>query len=247
MALILREMSTTYGRSPGGYVWAIAEPVAGIAVFTLVLSFIARTPPLGENFPMFFATGILTFSFYQSTSAKVGTAIRYSKPLLAYPSVSYVDAIFARLLLNALTNIVIFVLVMGGIIFAFDQHPTIDLVAIAKAFGMVLAFGFGVGLVNCFLMSMFSMWQFIWAVMNRPLFLISGIFFLVDPLPEKYRSLILYNPIAHMISQMRAGFYDTYDAVYVSQAYVYGVSFTLGALGMLLLYRYHRFILDEGI
>ena len=26
-ALIMREMQTTYGRSPGGYLWAVLEPV----------------------------------------------------------------------------------------------------------------------------------------------------------------------------------------------------------------------------
>ena len=35
-ALILREMSSSYGRSPGAYVWAILEPVAGIALLSLV-------------------------------------------------------------------------------------------------------------------------------------------------------------------------------------------------------------------
>ena len=33
-ALILREMATTYGRSPGGYAWALIEPVVGTAVLT---------------------------------------------------------------------------------------------------------------------------------------------------------------------------------------------------------------------
>ena len=35
-ALVLREMSTTNGRSPGGYLWAILEPAAGIALLTIV-------------------------------------------------------------------------------------------------------------------------------------------------------------------------------------------------------------------
>ena len=38
MALMLREMTTSYGRSPGGYVWAILEPVGAVAMITLVLS-----------------------------------------------------------------------------------------------------------------------------------------------------------------------------------------------------------------
>lgn len=29
MAMVLREMTATYGRTPGGYIWAIIEPVGG--------------------------------------------------------------------------------------------------------------------------------------------------------------------------------------------------------------------------
>ncbi|WP_223639990.1 ABC transporter permease [Rhodobacter sp. TJ_12] len=246
MALMLREMSTTYGRSPGGYVWAIAEPVGGIVIFTVVLSFIARTPPLGDNFPLFFATGIMPFMLYQSLSNKVGTAIRYSRQLLSYPNVTFMDAIVARLILNALTEIVVFGLVVSGIIIAFGLHLNLDYLKIFRSFGMAIALGTGVGLANCYLMSMFPIWQFVWAVLNRPLFLISGIFFLIDELPEAARDLLLWNPAGHVIMMMRAGIYDTYGAAYVSEPYVYMLSVVLAALGMLLLHRYHRIIMDEG-
>ncbi|MCX7288621.1 MAG: hypothetical protein NTW20_13985 [Rhodobacterales bacterium] len=61
VALMLREMSTTYGRSPGGYLWVILEPVGGIALLSLVLTFGLRvkSPGLGINFPLFYATGVL--------------------------------------------------------------------------------------------------------------------------------------------------------------------------------------------
>ena len=38
IALMLREMSATYGRSSLGYLWAILEPVAGIFLLTFVFS-----------------------------------------------------------------------------------------------------------------------------------------------------------------------------------------------------------------
>ena len=53
MALVLREMTTTYGRSAGGYIWAFVQPIAGIALLTFIFTLIARTPPLGTNFPFF--------------------------------------------------------------------------------------------------------------------------------------------------------------------------------------------------
>ena len=52
-ALILREMSTSNGRSPGGYLWAVLEPAGGIALLSLVFAAAFRNPPIGISFPMF--------------------------------------------------------------------------------------------------------------------------------------------------------------------------------------------------
>ena len=88
MALILREMATSYGRSPGGYAWAVLEPLAGIAPLTVVLSVAFHAPPLGSSFALFYATGLVPFLFYNEISTKVAQSINFSRPLLAYPSVT---------------------------------------------------------------------------------------------------------------------------------------------------------------
>lgn len=246
MALILREMSTTYGRSPGGYIWALAEPVAGVVLLTLVFGLVTKSPPLGMNFPLYFASGILPFMMYQNTSTKVGAAIRYSKPLLSYPSVTYVDAIVARLILTILTEILIALILLTVIVVSYDVTLNVDYVDCVRGMALAVALGIGVGLVNCYLTSMFPIWQFIWAVLNRPLFLVSGVFFLLDKIPDRVLDLLLYNPVAHPIMLFRRGMYDTYDAVHVSELYVYIIALVLSTLGMLLLYRYHRMMMDEG-
>nr|WP_274845975.1 hypothetical protein [Sinorhizobium meliloti] len=66
--LIVREMSTRFGSKPGGYVWAIFDPVAHVAMITLIFQTIARMPALGLSFPLFFASGYLPFAFYQRIS-----------------------------------------------------------------------------------------------------------------------------------------------------------------------------------
>ncbi|MFC3612459.1 ABC transporter permease [Lutimaribacter marinistellae] len=246
MALILREMSTTYGRSPGGYIWALAEPIGGIVLLTAIFALITRSPPLGSNFPLFFATGVIPFMIYQTTSTKVGAAIHYSRQLLAYPSVTYVDAIVARLILNVLTQITVAFILLSVIVVLYGVRLNVDFITCARGILLAVALGVGVGLVNCYMMSMFPIWQFVWAVLNRPLFIVSGIFFLYDGLPAPAREALLWNPVAHPIMLFRRGIYDTYDAYYVSEVYVYLISLILSAFGMLLLYRYHRIMRDEG-
>ena len=63
-ALMLREMSTTYGQSAGGYIWAILKPVGMIVILSLVFSLMVRKPYLGTNFMLFYATGYLPYSFF---------------------------------------------------------------------------------------------------------------------------------------------------------------------------------------
>ena len=108
MALMLREMSSTYGRNAAGYLWAVAEPIGGVVLLTVVFSLALRAPSLGDNFALFYASGMLPFSLYNDLANKVGRSIGFSKQLLFYPGVTYADAILARILLNTLTQIMIF-------------------------------------------------------------------------------------------------------------------------------------------
>ena len=70
-ALILREMATTHGKSPGGFLWAIAEPVAAIALLSFAFSLIFVAPPLGRDFALFYATGFLPFFLFLDVSQKI--------------------------------------------------------------------------------------------------------------------------------------------------------------------------------
>src|SRR5690554_1518437 len=91
-ALMLREMSTRYGRSLGGYIWAILEPLGGVFVLALAFSMLLRTPSLGNSFILFYATGFVPFTLYQNISNTVARALIFSKTLMQYPAVTWADA-----------------------------------------------------------------------------------------------------------------------------------------------------------
>lgn len=243
-ALMLREMATSYGRSPGGYLWAVLEPVAGTALLTFAFSIAFSTPPLGENFPLFYATGLMPFLIYMDISTKVSQSIVFSRPLLFYPNVTYFDTIMARFLLNLITHILVFCVVIGGILLIYDLYPILDIPSAFVALLMAGALGLGIGSMNCFLVSMFPVWARIWAILNRPLFIVSGIFFIFESVPKAYADILWYNPIIHFIGMMRRAFYATYEASFVSPIYVFlicGISF---AMSLIMLNRYHRDILN---
>jgi len=240
MALMLREMATSYGRSAMGYLWAIIEPVAALTLMTLVFSIFLRAPALGTNFPLFFASGFLVFNIYSGVGNNVASAVRYSRPLLEYPAVTALDAVLARFLLNYLTHLMVIFIILTGIIVIYDLRLILDLQQLGLGLLMAGAFALGIGTFNCYLFIAYPSYVQVWAIVNRPMFIISGVFFLFDSVPQPFSDFLWYNPLVHIVGQTRAGLYATYSANYVSVAYVMGVSMLLFMIGVHLLRRYLR-------
>lgn len=245
LALILREMTSSYGRSPGGYVWMILEPVLGIIFLSAFFAMVGfRTPALGSNFGIFFATGILPFTFYNTISSRVAQSINFSKALLAYPRVTYVDAICARVILAVLTQLLVGGIILAAITTIWDTRTALDIEPVILTYLMALVLGVGIGLLNCFLATRFQIWQQVWSILMRPLFFVSGVIILYENIPFPWNERFLWNPLFHITAEMRAGFYPGYDADFVDPGYVFLVGLIAGLTGLIFLHRYHRDILE---
>nr|WP_255330237.1 ABC transporter permease [Paracoccus albicereus] len=243
-ALVLREMSTSYGRVSGGYLWAIAEPVGGIMILAIIFSLGFRNPPIGTNFAIFYATGLVPFLFYSDISQKLSQAIQFSRSLLAYPAVTFMDAILGRLFTNVVTQLLVAYIVFAGITLTMETRTDPQLPEIALSLAMAGVLGLGIGVLNCFLFTGFPWWQKVWMILNRPLMIASCVIFMFDTVPQPWRDWLWWNPLVHVVGQMRKAFYPSYSGDYVSPAYVFGVGLICLTLGLTLLLRYHRDLLN---
>lgn len=244
-ALMLREMSTRYGRTPGGYIWALLEPLGMIILLSVAFSLLARAPALGTSFLLFKATGFLVLQVFTVLGGQIGNALTFSKPLLRYPRVTWGDALLARFFLNVLVVFTITVIILIGIILYEGVDVILRWQAILGAMGLTAALGLGVGCLNCFLFMRFPVWKQLWSIATRPLFLISGVIFLYDDMPSLAQSILWYNPILHLTGLMRMGFYPMYRPDYISLVFVGLCILIPMALGLLLLRRYHRELLGR--
>ena len=239
-ALLLREMSTTYGRSPGGYIWAILQPVAMIVILTLAFSLVLRAPSLGTSFVLFYATGFLPLRMFQDVSAATGAAIQFNRAMLAYPRVTFADSLIARSLLAVLTQVMVIAVVMAGI-FAFeDIRVILDFRPVVLALSSAVLMAVGIGTLNSYLTLAFPVWKTIWGVLTRPLLFVSGVFYIYEDLPRVIQDILWWNPLIHVTGLMRTGFYTTYEASYVSAPFQVLCGMVPMAFGMLLLRRYCR-------
>ena len=245
LALMLREMSTTYGRSAGGYIWAVLQPVGMIVMLSLAFSLIVRTPSLGTNFILFYATGYLPYSFFSTLSAKTAAALRYSRPLLAYASVTWIDAVLARLILNVITAAAVFCIVITAVLMTRETRAVLNLLHVINGVGICILIGFGVGLCNAVIEGFWPVWGQIWSIVTRPLFIASGIIFLYEDAPQIAQSVLWWNPLIHGTALTRAGFYPTYQASFTSLLYCYGMALILIAIGLVFMRATYKTVLER--
>ena len=244
-ALVIREMGAKFGRSVGGYAWAIAEPLGGILLLSVVFSLALRTPPLGTSFMLFYMTGVIPFYMFNTMAKGVAGAVKSNKGLLNYPVVTALDAVLAKFVLNFMTILLVGVTLAAAIILGGGLHVNLDLGAAALAVVSAAALGLGIGTMNCVLFGLFPTWSNVWGVLTRPLFLVSTIFYTFENAPAVFQAVLWWNPVVHVVATMRTGFYGTYDPQFVSMPYVWGIALGLFVVGAYLLRRHTSLLLDQ--
>jgi len=234
-ALLVREMTTRYGNKFGGYMWAVLDPVLTIAILTTVFSAIAQVPPLGRSFTLFFATGYTVFYMYRSTSDQVGAAVQANQALLNYPVVQPYDAVLSRVLLQVATLFVVNLLLFG-VLFFVTPFGKVNIGPVLLASTIAIALGAGVGTANIVWFNLSSTYQQVWGIVNRPAFIVSGVFFLPENIPNPFREVLLWNPIVHLIGLFRTGFYPTYRGDYINMPYIVGLAIFSIVFGLFLVW-----------
>jgi capsular polysaccharide transport system permease protein len=212
MALVIREMSVRFGSKFGGYAWAIAEPAAYIVLLSAIFSAIGRAPPLGQSFLLFYASGFIAMQFYTSLVGHINNAIKGNKNLLNYPIVAPIDFIIARFILQTVTMTLIGHLVIGFALIYSGTDISLRYQAMIPAALTGSLIAVGIGLFNIVAFQMSTLYEQIFNIITRPMFIISGVIFLPESLPQPYRDWIMLNPVAHVILWFRTGIYPYYRA-----------------------------------
>ncbi|MCZ4092383.1 ABC transporter permease [Sinorhizobium psoraleae] len=221
-SLMVREMSTRYGGKPGGYLWALIDPVAHVAMMTIIFQAISRLPALGTSFALFFASGYLPYMFYSSMAAFINGAVKANRALLNYPIVAPIDVVASRYLVQLLTSsfIAFLVLCLVTIEDRVSVFGAIHFDKLVPACLMATLLGLGVGVANIALFARSSLYEQVFGIVTRPLLLVSGVFFLPDSLPHPFRDLVMYNPLVHAIMWFRSGIYPEYRAAGLDIGYL---------------------------
>jgi capsular polysaccharide transport system permease protein len=242
-ALIRREILTRFGTSRLGYLWAVVQPMILVGIMYLVFAVAGRRLPEGV-FPIgFLLTGFVPFRFFAETRERVANSIKGNLPLLYFRQVTLFSVIVARTVLEFLTNLVVFVLLVGVAYLMGEKINIRDPLEILWGIILMTMIGLEFGLIVAVLNKVAPAIENLSSSISRILFLVSGLWFYANELPDHVRSLLLLNPIFNILEIIREGYFVSYEAKYASLGYVHACVL-VGAVLALSLKRvmYHRLL-----
>ena len=234
-ALIIRETRTRFGDSKLGYGWALLEPIAHILMLSLVFAVLMRgRPPIGEEFFIFYYTGIIPYHMFVHTSSSMTYAIASNGSLLQLPLVGTFDVLMARGLLELLTDTLVAVVLLAGFgALGLGVLPQ-DFAGVSTSLLVVWLLGCGCGFLNAVINAFAKSWDKIWAQLTRLLYFCSGIFYVPGMMPEWIRDILAWNPLLHAIDWFRSSFFREYEPHWLDRSYLlaFAVVTLLAGLGL---------------
>lgn len=222
-ALLLREIKTRFGRYRLGYAWALLEPASQVGVM-LVLYELALGRSVGDfSFGAFFVSGVTVFALFSNIATRSLSAIEANAGLLVHRPVHPIDTLMARTWLEGMIHLATFVVMLAampaiGDPFSFgDARP----LALASALCALLAMLLGLGLALMVLGTVSTEAAKLVPVAIRPLYLVSGVFFPLDSVPDPFRQWLSWSPLTQAIEQMRLALIGGYESELASPAYLW--------------------------
>lgn len=234
-ALMLRELSTRYGRRNIGFLWAVGEPLlfcAGVvALWTLV------KPPFehGLKIAPFVITGYMPIILVRHMIGQAMNCVRANGGLLYHRQIGLLHLFTARLTLEFFGVTMAFALVVL-ILSALGQTPgPQDLLLLYGGWCLLAWLSFGLAMILGALTELSDAIERFVALFTYILVPLSGTFYMVSWLPAEFQRVVLYLPFIHPVEMVRGGFFgDAVRTVY-HIGYAAGWAAGLTFLGLLLL------------
>ncbi|KZK76080.1 Polysialic acid transport protein KpsM [Pseudovibrio sp. Ad13] len=230
-ALVLRETRTAFGDTQLGYLWAVVTPTLSTLVLVFIFSTVGRAPAFGTSFALFFATGVFPFQTYSKLSSSLMTAINSSRGLLSYPLVKETDILLSKYILITLTYFMIIIVFFTTLVWFNDAPIPVRVEECGTAFLMLTLLGLGAGATNAVVFRLWPTWKQLEAIISRPLFFLSGIFYVPSDFPTNIVRLLSWNPVLHGIEWFREGYYGNYDSIVLDKTYLMTVATILLLVG----------------
>ena len=198
--LVTREMKRKYSRSKLGILWSMLNPLLSMVVLSLIFSTMFRKSI--ENYPIYYLTGFVIWSFFTTATNMAVTSLVDNQSLILQVRLPKYVFPFSRVL-TAFVNFLYSLTAYGIMLLVFR----IPVKGTALVFPVIIFFLFlfslGMGYILSILYVFFGDIRHLYGVVLTLWMYLSALFYPLELLPKTMQAVIWQNPIYNFIAGAR--------------------------------------------
>lgn len=203
MMLAWRDVSVRYRQTVLGVAWALLQPLAAMAIFTVVFGRLAGLPSDGVPYPLFTLAGLAAWNYVAHSVGGAANSLVDNAGLMG-------KVYFPRLVLPAAVALAATVdfLVTLALLFAalawyrVPLTPQLLLLPVPVALMMGLSFGLGLGLAA--LNAQYRDFRYVIPFLLQMWLYASPVAYSTSLVPQSHRALFALNPMVGVLEGLRA-------------------------------------------
>ena len=198
--LMMRDIKVRYKQTLLGALWAIIQPLFTMLIFTLFFGRLAAMPSDGIPYPIFAYAGLLPWTFFSNAVTNSGNSLVGNSNLITkiyFPRMIIPMASVASGLLDFFIAFGLLAILM----FYYGISLSINILMLPVLVVLTALLAIGVGMWMSALNVKFRDIRYALPFLVQLGMFASGI---ITPIPDKWRWLIVINPIAGLIDAFRA-------------------------------------------
>lgn len=237
-SLLMREMTTRFGREGIGFLWLIGEPIIFCVGVIALWSFIKPTfsTDHGIKLAPFVMTGYMCLILMRHLIGLLTPAIQSNVGLLYHRLVTPVHILLTRIILEIAGGTLAFAVLYLVLNLLGQVRLPENYLLLYAGWGVVAFSASGLGLIMTGIVMRFEIMERVVGLISYLLMPVSGAFFMVSWLPPVAQKFALYVPFVHGTEAIRSAIFGEFVETYFNFGFAFFVAAIMNVCGLLMVY-----------
>ncbi len=247
MLFVRRDFVALYKQTILGPIWFFLQPVLTSLTFVVVFGNLAQISTDGTPQILFYLSGITLWNYFADTLTKTSDTFAANASIFGkvyFPRLIVPLSIVVSNLIKLGIQLLLFLAVWLWFVVKGTVSPDGSIVLLPFLILMMGVLGFGCGVIITSLTTKYRDLRFLIGFGVQLLMYASPIVYPLSAVPEKYRWLIVANPVTSIVEAFKHGFLGSGVLNYAYLAYSALVTLVLTLIGIVIFNRVEKSFMD---
>jgi capsular polysaccharide transport system permease protein len=243
-ALMIRELTTRFGRENIGFLWMMVEPLL-FAVLVSIMWTVLRADEHGISVAAFIVTGYIPLTLFRNAVSRSIGLFTANGSLMYHRQIKVLDFIFVRVFIEMIGSMMAYIFI-GIVLYSLGLFPMpYDIGYVIAGWFLYCLFTLSVCSILAPLSEMSEVLEKLIPVTTYIMIPFSGTFNMVSWLAPKLRGVMYWSPPVNAMEMMRYGIFGDRVTPYFDPLVPLGVSMVCLVVGLALCRRIRRMLVVE--